>query len=411
MMIVRDVLERIAQGEGAKTEFKRDDVRAESLAKEIVAFANMNGGIILLGVDDDGSISGLSRKTPQAWLMDTVIGRHIHPLVIPEYEEFTIDGKTVGVVTVHEGMAKPYVLRRNDREDIYLRMGDTCRLAAREQAARLFDRGGLLDADKLPVHGSSFADLDERRCAGYFAGINKLHDTPLDDGGPDEGGLIDWLLNRDLLRQSSNGVVCAIAGLVLFGLNPSRKLPQASIRLAVFPGAGKTIDSLMDKSLSAPFVGLRRHGEADYIEPSFPGRVIDLLQPFISREVLNGVHRESQWDFPLDVIRELVVNAFAHRDWTRRTDTEISVYSDRMEVISPGALPNGMTVEKVKAGQRVPRNHNIINVLRDYGLMEHQGMGIRRTVIPSMLKHNGTEPDFEATEDLFKVTLWKKTGD
>ena len=77
------------------------------------------------------------------------------------------------------------------------------------------------------------------------------------------------------------------------------------------------------------------------------------------------------------------------------------------EVVSPGAMPNGMTIEKLKAGQREPRNHDIINVLRDQGLMEHQGMGIRQTVIPAMLKHNGVEPDFEAAEDYCKATLRK----
>ena len=119
--------------------------------------------------------------------------------------------------------------------------------------------------------------------------------------------------------------------------------------------------------------------------------------------------RRRYWDYPEDVIRELAVNAFAHRDWTRNTDIEISLYADRIEIISPGALVNGMTIDKLKAGQRVSRNNNIVSVLRDCGLMEHQGMGIRRKVIPLMKKHNGTEPDFEATEDYFKVTLWKKS--
>ena len=408
-MIASEVLERIAQGEGAKTEFKRDDVRAERLAREIVSFANMNGGVILLGVDDDGRVSGVSRRDLQAWLMDAVIGRCVHPPILPDYEEFSIEGKTVAVVAVHEGMGKPYVLRHNDREDIYLRMGNTCRLATREQAVRLYDRGGLLAMDKLPAHGSSFADLDERRCADYFANINQSADAAREKT-PGEKELTDWLLNRDLMRRTSNGVVCAIAGLVMFGKRPARRLPQAAVRLAVYSGADKSIaDSLMDEDLSAPFVGLRQSGEADYMEPSVPDRVMGMLRPHISREALEGAHRKRHWDFPEVAIRELVVNAFAHRDWTRGTDIEISVYNNRMEVVSPGALPNGMTIKKLKAGQRVPRNHNIINVLRDYGLMEHQGMGIRRAVMPSMLKHNGTEPEFEATEDLFRVTLWKKS--
>ena len=407
-MVKSDLLARIAQGEGAKTEFKRDDVRPEQLAVVMASFANMNGGVILLGVADDGSIAGLARKNPQEWLMDTVVGRHIHPAILPDYEELAIDGKAVAVVEVHEGMGKPYVVRHKDREDIYLRMGNTSRLATREQTVRLYDRGGLLATDKLPVHGSSFSDLDGHRCADYFAKVNKLAGSGMEQGeAPDEAAMVDWLLNRDLMRESAQGKVCTIAGLALFGLHPARRLPQASIRLAVYPGADKEIDSLLDTDLSAPFVGSVKL-EGDPCADSVPDRVLELLRPHLCRNELNGMHRVAKWELPPEAIRELVVNAIAHRDWTRNTDLEISVYRDRMEVVSPGALPNGMTIEKLKAGQRVPRNNNIINVLRDYGLMEHQGMGIRRTVIPSMLAHNGTEPEFEATEDLFKVTLWRK---
>ena len=87
-------------------------------------------------------------------------------------------------------------------------------------------------------------------------------------------------------------------------------------------------------------------------------------------------------DYPQEVIRELLVNAFAHRDWTRQNDTRVIVYRDRMEVTSPGALPNGMTIEKIKAGQQAPRDTHMVRILRDYGLMDDRGMGIRRKVIP-----------------------------
>ena len=134
---------------------------------------------------------------------------------------------------------------------------------------------------------------------------------------------------------------------------------------------------------------------------------IGYLQPHISRERLSGMTRSRFWDYPVEVIRKLLVNAFAHRDWTRQNDTRVVVYRDRMEVTSPGALPNGMTIDKIKAGQQSPRKTHIVRILRDYGLMDDRGMGVRRKVIPMMRERNGTEPDFEATGDYCKVTLWK----
>ena len=117
--------------------------------------------------------------------------------------------------------------------------------------------------------------------------------------------------------------------------------------------------------------------------------------------------RRRFWDYPPAVIRELLVNAYAHRDWTRQNDIRLVVYGDRMVVTSPGALPNGMTIEKILAGQQAPRNNNMVRILRDYGLMDDRGMGIRRQVVPLMREQNGVAPRFEAHEDYFRVTLPK----
>ena len=167
-------------------------------------------------------------------------------------------------------------------------------------------------------------------------------------------------------------------------------------------------DANLDEVLDIPFVGLKERREREFIEQSLPNRVLSYLQAHISRERLEGVYRRRYWDYPREVIRELLVNAFAHRDWTRPTDVQLTIYADRLEVHSPGSLPNGVTVEKAKEGLRVPRNPNIVNILRDYDFMERRGMGIRRKVIPLTRAHNGTDPEFDATEDYFEVTLHKE---
>ena len=103
------------------------------------------------------------------------------------------------------------------------------------------------------------------------------------------------------------------------------------------------------------------------------------------------------------------MNAVVHRDYTLiGTDIEISLYQDRFEVISPGRLPNGVNVEKMKEGLRAARNEQLKEILRDYGYVEHLGMGVRNRIIGSMRAHNGTEPDLIEDESRFIVRLWKK---
>ena len=395
----------IATGENAKIEFKRDDgnLRPQHLAREVVAFANMNGGMIVLGVEDDGKVSGVTRENAQAWLMDTVIGRYVDPQLIPDYEEFVLDGNPIAIVTVAAGAAKPYGVRQQDRIDYYIRLGDTTQRAGRERMARLFQSGGLVSVEKMPIHGTSLGDLDLRRLEDYLQNILA------------EDAVEDWertLLNRELLvadQWRADVRYCSYAGCLLFAREPRRRMPQAGVRLLVFPGTDLDYDANLDEVLDIPFVGLQERNEKHFIEQSLPNRVLSYLQPHISRERLEGMQRRRHWDYPTEVIRELLVNAFAHRDWTRPTDVQLTVFADRLEVTSPGALPNGVTVEKAKEGLRVPRNANIVNILRDYDFMEHRGMGIRRKVIPLTRAHNGTDPEFDATEDYFKITLRKGT--
>ena len=142
--------------------------------------------------------------------------------------------------------------------------------------------------------------------------------------------------------------------------------------------------------------------------------VIDRAIDFVSRNMgtmawLEGGRRRRKKTYPEEAIRESIVNAVAHRDYTITvTDIELSLYSDRLEVISPGRLPNTVTVEKMKQGYRAARNELLKDILRDYGYVEHRGIGVRNRIIMAMQAHNGTEPDLIETEDRFTVRLWKE---
>lgn len=411
-MLKSDVLQLIANGENSGVEFKRDDLRPEQLAKEIVALANLKGGSLLLGVEDDGSISGIQRADLELWVMDTVFGRYVHPMILPYYEEVAIDGRRVAVISLTEGAAKPYVLRNNGREEIYVRVGSTSRLATREQQARLFESGGLLHSEVLPVSGSTLDDLDLARLTDYLLSITGDPSAPATPA--------DWeqrLAGLGFMVARPDGpLVCTIAGLVLFGHGPRRAMRYAGVRWMSFAGTDKEYDAQDDSVLDGPLLALWRGGPGEpreFVEGGLLERLVDRMRPFTTHaggELQDGVRRDAVERYPAEAVREAVLNALVHRDWTRAMEVEVVNYADRLEVISPGSLQNSMTVEKMLAGQRSARNPIIVEVMRDYGYVEHRGMGVRRKIVPLTREFAGRDARFEATDDFLRVSLPARTG-
>jgi len=408
-MTKSELLELIANGENSGVEFKRDDIRPEQLAKEVVALANFQGGKILLGVEDDGTITGIQREDLEPWVMDTVFGRYVHPMILPFYEEVQVDDThRVAVISLTQGTAKPYVVRHNDREDIYVRVGSVSRRATREQQARLFALGGMLHAELLPVSGSGLGDLCHERLTDYLTAVVGDREPPASDSAWEKR-----LCGLGFMVEREDGSpVCTIAGLVLFGHTPRKLLPQAGIRWMAFDGNDKTYKALDDRLIDGPMVALWRedNGNRELAENGLIENFIDIARPFLSEETEplgETMRRERHWYYPLDALREAVINALAHRDWTRYEEIEISRYSNRLEIISPGALQNSMTVEKMIAGQRSPRNPLVVDVLRDYGYVDARGMGVRNKIIPLVRESSGAEPVFQATEDYLKLIIPK----
>jgi ATP-dependent DNA helicase RecG len=403
-----ELLEIIASGENSGAEFKRDDVRPEQLAKEAVALANLKGGRILLGVDDDKNIVGITRPNLSEWIADTVFGRYVHPAILPYYEEVVMDGgKTVAVVTVGPGISKPYVVREKDRETAYIRIGNVSRPATREQLLMLGSSSGMVHAEIMPVHGTSFVSLDIARLENY------MRDVIQDPHVPQNGD--QWIERLKALGFMTDGAsaeaVCTIAGLLLFGAKPRQFLKQSGIRLMFFDSADKIYQARLDKILDAPLVGrftFDKRGKI-LIDAGLIEKTFELIEPFITAESgeLDGrPSRDKIWLYPFEALRELLINALAHRDWTRFQDVEIAGYMNRIEITSPGALPNSMTVEKMIAGQRSARNHIIVDVLRDYGYVDARGMGVRVKVIPALAARDA-EYSYEATEDYVKIRVGK----
>jgi ATP-dependent DNA helicase RecG len=412
-----DLLQLIANGENSGVEFKSvknvkgDEIRAETLGKAIVALANLRGGVVLLGVDDDGTVSGIQptrHGTLERWVMDTVLGHYVHPAIIPFYEEVVLDaGLRVAVITVTQGTQKPYVLRSNGREEVYVRVGAISKLATRDQQAQLFASGGMLHSEVLPVSGSSLADLDRDRLSDYLV---TMAGDPVPPATEPE-----WeqrLLGLGFLASvPDREPVCTMAGLVLFGRSPRRTMRQAGVRWMSFAGTEMDYQAQDDLILDGPLVALWRGGDGqprERVEDGLLERVLSRMGPFIALpqpELQDGLRRESQPRYPPEAIREALLNALVHRDWTRSTQVEIVNYRDRLEVTSPGRLQNSMTVDKVLAGQRSARNGIIVDVMRDYGYVDHRGMGVRRKIVPQTRALTGQDARFEETDDYFRVTL------
>jgi ATP-dependent DNA helicase RecG len=335
-------------------------------------------------------------------------------LIIPFYEEIFIEkGIRVGIVSISAGISKPYVVRHGNCEYIYIRMGDRSELTTREQQARLFQAGGMPHIELLPVAGTAFRTLDLARLNSYLEHIILDPDIP-----SSEEQWVERLVGLGLMAEDGLGnKVCSIAGLLCFGIAPRRFIKQAGLRVMVFNSTDKKYQAALDIVLDAPLVGRWDISESSgkiLADNGLIENFSELILPFVTKEPAEidaGMRREKRWIYPLGAIREAVINALVHRDWTRTVDIEVTVYSDRMEITSPGSLQNSMTIDKMIAGQRSPRNTLIVEILRDCAYVDSRGMGVRTKIIPLMRRDNETEPIFEATEDYVKTVLPRRARD
>jgi ATP-dependent DNA helicase RecG len=403
-----ELAEVIHNGENSGVEFKRDDIVPERLAKEMSALLNLEGGYILLGVEKDRAVSGLARPPEKAeeWVME-VARTHLRPAAIPYWETIEWEtGKIVGIVSLPaDGPDKPYKAKRGSAWMTQIRVGTTTRDATDEEEIRLYQQSGRLQYDRKPVPGAVLADLDRRRLVNYFRSIRQ-QECP-DDA--DEDGWQRLLINTELMEEDRARRIPSAGGLLLFGMRPKRYLPQSGITAVAYPGTEKDYEAKERAVIHGPAVALFSEA-GDIVETGVIEQALDFARrnTTMAAWIDDGGRRQERWDYPSEAIREAVVNAIAHRDYTITvTDIELSIYADRLEVISPGRLPNTVTVDKMRAGYRASRNELIKEVLRDYRYIEATGLGVPRKIVQGMRAHNGTEPDLIEDEDRFIVRLWK----
>lgn len=404
-MTPSELSELLRNGEDSTLEFKRDNISNYDLAKELVAFLNLEGGTVLLGVEDDGRIAGTTRERIEEWVSE-ICRVKIEPPVIPlfSWARNAEPGRHVLAIRVALGPDKPYARLHDHRKTYYIRVGDTSREASREELERLFQASGRLHYGLKPTSGADFDAFDARRLRDYFTRVSGAE-------APSDGDIQGWevlLRNVELMTVSTDQYVATVDGQLLFGENPKRFVRQSGIRAVCYPGIAPDYATRADEELRGPMVPL---GAAD-------GRIVEtgLVEQawdFVRRNTtptahLEGGRRIDRWDYPEGAFREAIVNALVHRDYTiAGTDILLAIYADRLEIESPGRLPNTVTIEGMKSGMRYARNQTLVNIMRDYGYVDARGMGVRNKIIPGMLEHNGTEPDFIEEESRFIVRLWK----
>ena len=403
-----ELQELILNRENSGVEFKRDDIPPWQLAKEMVALLNHRGGYILLGVEEGGgTVSGLTRAVAEAeeWVMETARVR-IRPAVAPFWETLVWDeNTTVGIVRLpQDAPDKPYKAKKNSTWVTQMRVGTSSRAATREEEERLYQQSGRLRYGLKPVPGATLDALDRRRLRDYFTRILQ-GEAPGDD---DDDGWQRLLTNMDLAKMDSDRAVATVDAMLLFGRNPKRFLPQTSIRAVCYPSDAPDYAAEADETLSAPLLPLcNRDGEI--VEAG----LMDSAWDFVGRNtsvsaVLDGARRIDRRDYPEQVVREAVVNAVAHRDYSIiGANVMLNIFSDRLEIQSPGSLPNTVTPDGMRAGLRYARNQALVNIMRDYGYVDNRGMGVRNKIIPGMREHNDTEPELIEEEHRFTIRLWR----
>lgn len=352
------------------------------IATTLAAMANAHGGTLLLGVTPrtdkpagvDDAENAVNRVLEAALAIQP-------PLIIPLPQQVQVKGSPMVVVQVPRGM--PYVYALEGR---YLtRQGGMNTPLPPYTLRRLMLERGDVTFESVPARGATKEDLDWAQVEAYANGLSGM------------GGISpeQILIKRGCLVRGEQGVVPTHAGILLFGKDPQQFLRNADITAARF--AGKEMgDVFTRQDLTGTLPQQIRRAELFLVDNMRKGVQLG-----------DRMARTEQYEYPLKAVRELVVNAVAHRDYSIQGDgIRLYLFSDRLEITSPGGLPGPVTVHNI-VDERFSRNSAIVQVLSDLGFIERLGYGVDR-VIALMREDNLPAPAFAETSGGFRVELYNK---
>lgn len=362
----------IGKGETSTVQFKRNVTNEQSIAQEMVAFSNAKGGTILIGVDDKTwEIIGLGdddiRKLTD--LLVNAANEHVKPPVFIETATVIVENKKIVIVTIPEGNDKPY----KDKDGlIFLKNGANKRkVTSNEEILRLLSKGKYLFADEVLVAQATIEDLNKEKFDDFF--IREFKVEPQKLGLSYEAAL-------QAKRIIKDGQV-TLAGLLFFGKKPQHIKPAFCVKAVAFYGNS---------------LGGTQYRDSRDLMGTIPV-LYDEGMAFFKRNLLHtqqGQNFNSQGILEISEIalQELLENALIHRDYIKNAPIRLMIFDNRIEIISPGCLPNSLTVETLRYGNPVVRN----NLMVSYAIytLPYRGLG---SGIKRAYEH---QPDIELINDV-----------
>lgn len=359
----------------------------QDVAETLVAFANADGGELFVGVEDDGKVTGVPHKEELIAAIKRAPVDHLHrdsPLPPPMIGDIAIEGKRVLYFSVVKSMGAIHLtaggrcLRRYDREN---------RPAVFEEIRAARDESISREYDRSFVDGLSTADLD-------IDLLTNVSEQIASGFSPEK--LLQYL---GLAEYSDTGLRYRKAALLLFAKDISKWYPRCEVRIirveGIELGTGSNYNVAVDERIGGAIPLL--------VEDAW-----ETLRPYLARTRFQstGVFRE-RLIYPEAACREALVNAIAHRDYSREgSPIEVFVYDDRMDFRSPGGLLSGISVDQLKSFAQVHETRNVLvaRTLRELGLMREMGEGIPR-MFGAMRDSELVDPELTSDREQFTVTL------
>lgn len=396
-----EILKQLEILEDARAEFKTlefdkgrlSSPKPEPMAAEMVAFANSNGGVLFLGVDDFGIVQGIPAEYAshvEQWIVN-VARQNCYPPISPlvRREKLTSESGTSELVILVEIPRGLYV--HSTRNGLhYERVGDSKQVLAGAMLARLFqERGRAFVFDEQWVPGATDGDLDHEAMKSFFRfGRATIPWT-------------DLLLNTRVLAKDERGLVRpTVSGLLAFGKQPQKYMESAFVSAAVYRGERLYSNELVHSQEINGTVDVQIDDATAFVDR------------FMLRPAMKQAGRRDYPQFDLGAVHEAIVNAIAHRDYSMSgAKIRIFLFSDRLEIYSPGALPNTITIDTM-AYRVFTRNQLLVRFLSSMSshrtgsaFLESRGEGVRH-ILAASEKHSGIRPKYELFDNELRLTVW-----